>query len=67
MLLAQVNASEPEGVFHDKHKLDTTFGTVYPIDRRFDVSPGVSPRNSGQKPITKPSIPGLYNRCVPHR
>lgn len=42
MLLAQVNASEPARAFHDKHRLDTTFGMVYPSDRRFEVSSDVS-------------------------
>lgn len=37
-----VNTAAPQTVYHDTHHLTTTFGTVYPDDRRILLSPTVS-------------------------
>lgn len=41
ILMAQIDSSQPHKVFYDTHRWDSSFGMIYPRDRRFEVSPTV--------------------------
>ncbi|KAJ6498093.1 hypothetical protein C8R47DRAFT_318932 [Mycena vitilis] len=42
VLLAQVDAAHPSEVLLDTHRWNSSFGMIYPADRTFEVSPGIS-------------------------
>ncbi|TBU28739.1 hypothetical protein BD311DRAFT_757891 [Dichomitus squalens] len=42
ILIAQVNQSDPRAVYLDTHRWSSTFGTVYPEDRRVLLTPTVT-------------------------